>query len=156
MNINLTLFGQMIAFTIFVWFCMKYVWPPLINAMSERQKKLDAGLQDAEKAKEGLAAAKEQAQSIVNEAKSQAAELIEQANKRAAQLIEESKTQAKAEGDRLKSAAQAEIDQEFNRAKESLRANVAELALQGAGKILEAEVDRSAHAKMLSALSASL
>ncbi len=156
MNINATILGQAISFAIFVWFCMKFVWPPLITAMRERQEKISAGLQDADKAVRDLELAKEKATETLREAKAQAAELIEQANKRATQLIEEAKDQAREEGERLKQAAQAEIDQEINRAKESLRAQVAALSLAGAEKILGASIDQKAHAEMLDKLASEL
>lgn len=156
MNINLTLLGQMIAFAIFVWFCMKFVWPPLINAMQERQKKIAEGLQEADRAAKDLELAQKKATDTLREAKEQAAQLIEQANKRASQLIEEAKEQARAEGDRLKTAAQADIEQEVQRAKEQLRAQVAALSLLGAEKILQTSVNQDAHGKMLEQLAAQL
>lgn len=156
MNINLTLLGQMISFAIFVWFCMKYVWPPLINAMQERQKKIAEGLQEADRAAKDLELAQKKATDLLREAKEQAAQLIEQANKRANQLIEESKDQARAEGDRLKTAAQADIEQEVQRAKEALRAQVAALSLLGAEKILQTSVNQEAHGKMLEQLASEL
>ena len=156
MNFNATLPGQMIAFAIFVWFCMKYVWPPLIAAMKDRQKRIADGLQDADTAAKDLELAQEKAAEILREAKLQAAGLIEQANKRAAQLVDEAKDQARLEGDRLKQAAEGEIEQEVNRAKESLRTQVAGLAVIGAEKILGATVDQNAHNKMLDQLASEL
>ena len=114
MNINATLIGQAIAFAIFVWFCMKFVWPPLIAAMREREEKIAGGLQQADQAEKDLELAKEKAMETLREAKAHAAELIEQANKRASQLVEEAKEQARAEGDRLKAAAQSEVEQEVS------------------------------------------
>lgn len=156
MNINATILGQIIAFSIFVWFCMKFVWPPVITAMRERQDKIASGLQNADQANRDLELAKEKAAETLREAKQQAAALIEQANKRANQLVDEAKDQARAEGERLKAAAQSEIDQELNRAKETLRAQVATLAIAGAEKILSASVDKAAHSKMLEQLAAEL
>ncbi len=156
MNINLTLLGQMISFSIFIWFCMKYVWPPLINAMQERQKKIAEGLQEADRAAKDLELAQKKATDLLREAKEQAAQLIEQANKRANQLVEEAKDQARAEGDRLKTAAQADIEQEVQRAKEALRAQVAGLSLLGAEKILQSSVNQEAHGKMLEQLASEL
>ena len=156
MNINATILGQMNSFAIFVWFCMKFVWPPIISAMRERQEKIASGLQDADQAQKDLELAKEKAADTLREAKQQAASLIEQANKRAAQLVEEAKDQARAEGERLKDAAQAEIDQELNRAKESLRAQVATLSIAGAEKILSSSVDQNAHNAMLEQLASEL
>lgn len=156
MNINLTLLGQMISFAIFVWFCMKYVWPPLINAMQERQKKIAEGLQEADRAAKDLELAQKKATDLLREAKEQAAQLIEQANKRANSLVEEAKDQARAEGDRLKASAQADIEQEVQRVKETLRAQVAALSLLGAEKILQSSVNQEAHGKMLEQLASQL
>jgi len=156
MDINATILGQVIAFAIFVWFCMKFVWPPLITAMNERAEKIAHGLQAADQAGKDLELAKEKAAETLREAKHQAAALIEQANKRANQLVEEAKDQARAEGERLKAAAQAEIEQELNRAKETLRAQVAALSIAGAERILATSVDQAAHSKMLEQLAAEL
>ena len=156
MNINATLIGQAIAFAIFVWFCMKFVWPPLIAAMREREEKIAGGLQQADQAEKDLELAKEKAMETLREAKAHAAELIEQANKRASQLVEEAKEQARAEGDRLKAAAQSEVEQEVSRAKEALRAQVSVLSVAGAEKILGSSVDASAHSKMLDDLASEL
>lgn len=156
MNINATILGQAISFAIFVWFCVKFVWPPVITAMRERQDKIAGGLQDAEKAEKEMQLAQEQAGNTLREAKQQAAELIEQANKRSGQLIEEAKSHARDEGERLKAAAQSEIEQEVNRAKEALRAQVSVLAIKGAEKILNASVDANAHGTMLEQLAAEL
>jgi len=156
MDINATILGQVVAFSIFVWICMKFIWPPLIKAMHERQEKIANGLQAADQASKDLELAKEKAAETLREAKHQAAALIEQANRRANQLVEEAKDQARAEGERLKAAAQSEIEQEVNRAKETLRAQVATLAIAGAEKILATSVDQAAHSKMLEQLAAEL
>ena len=156
MNINLTLIGQMIAFAMFVWFCMKYVWPPVITAMQERQKRMAEGLQNADRAQHDLDLAKQKAAETIREAKQQAAELIEQANKRAGQLIDQAKNQARTEGDRIKTAAQAEIEQEVQRAKEQLRGQVSALAVAGAQQILQRTIDSNAHADLLSKLASEL
>ena len=156
MNINATIIGQAIAFAFFVWFCMKYVWPPVINALKERQKKIADGLDAADRATRDLELAKEKATQALREGKEQAAAIIEQANKRANQIVDEAKEQALTEGDRLKEAAQAEIEQEKNRAKEALRAEVAALAIAGAEKILGKEVDSKASAELVNKLAAEL
>jgi len=155
-SINLTLIGQLIAFTLFVWICMVWVWPPLISIMRERQQKIADGLARAEEAEKQLSEANEGAEQALNEAKATAAELIDQAHKRAMQIVEDAKVQAREEGDRLKRAAEAEIEQELNRAKEALREDVSRLALQGAEKILGATVDRRVHQEMLERLAAQL
>ena len=156
MNINLTLIGQIIAFAVFVAFCMKFVWPPLINAMQERAKKIADGLDAANRAERDLKLAQEKAGSQLREAKEQAAQIIEQANKRAGQIIDEAKESASQEGDRLKAAAQAEIDQEVNRAKETLRTQVSALAVAGASKILETSIDVEKHNELLNKLAEEL
>ena len=156
MNINLTIIGQAIAFAIFVIFCMKYVWPPITDALAERKKKIAEGLDAAERAARDLELAKEKAASNMRESKEQAAAIIEQANKRANQIIDEAKEQATEEANRVKAAAQAEIEQEANRAKEALRGQVAALAVAGAEKILEASIDEKAHAQLVDKLAAEL
>jgi F-type H+-transporting ATPase subunit b len=155
-NINLTLFGQMVTFAFFVWFCMKYVWPVIIEAMDERQKKIADGLDAAERALRDLERAQNEASDQMQIAKQEAAGIIDQANKRAGQIVEEAKQQAIAEGERLKVAAAAEIDQELNRAKEELRGAVASLALAGAERILEASVDDAANRVLVEQLAAQL
>lgn len=156
MNINLTLFAQLISFAIFVWFCKNYVWPPIVAAMEEREKKIADGLNAAEKAGQDLEEAHKQVEAQLVEAKAQAAGILDQANKRAAQIVDEAKEQALIEGQRLKGAAQADIEQEVNRAKEQLRSQVASLALVGAEKILEASIDENAHSDIVNKLAANL
>lgn len=156
MSINLTMFGQLISFALFAWICMKFIWPPLIGIMRERQQTIAAGLENAAEADRQLEQASDAATQQLEQAKTQAAELIDQANKRAGQIIEEAKTVAGEEGERLKKAAQAGIEQEINRAKEQLRSQVSMLALQGAEKILEASIDRDTHQEMLNRLAAQL
>jgi F-type H+-transporting ATPase subunit b len=156
MNINMTIFGQIISFIIFVYLCMKYVWPPLIAALAERQKKIAEGLDAADKAARELEAAQQSVEAELQKSKAQAAELIEQANKRANQIVDEAKTAAHTEGDRIKAAAAAEVEQEVNRAKEVLRAQVAALAVAGAEKILGASVDVNNHQELVDKLAAEL
>jgi len=151
-NINATLIGQIITFAIFVWFCMKFVWPHLLSAMQEREKKIADGLDAANRAERDLELAQEKAGEQLRESKQQAAEIIEQANKRANQIIDDAKEKAREEGARLVAAAQAEVEQEVNRAKETLRKQVSELAVVGAGKILGKSVDATAHAELLDKL----
>ncbi len=156
MNINLTLFGQMVTFAIFVWFCMKFVWPVIITAMEERQQKIADGLDAADRAMRDLEAAQDKATDQMKEAKQEAAGIVDQANKRASQIVDEAKQQAITEGDRLKVAAEAEIEQEINRAKEELRASVAGLALAGAEKVLEASIDDKANRALVENLASQL
>lgn len=156
MNINLTLFGQMVSFLFFVWFCKKFVWTALIGMMEERAQKIADGLEAADRATRDLDLAQEKAVEQLKEAKQQAASIIDQANKRANQIVEEAKEQAVTEGNRIKAAADAEIAQEINRAKEELRAKVASLALQGAEKILEASIDENTNRELVNKLAAQL
>lgn len=156
MNINATMLGQVISFAIFVWFCMKFVWPPLIAAMEERKKKIADGLDAADRAVRDLELAQGSAKEQLKEAKQQAAGLIEEAKKRASQIVEESKDKARAEGELLITAAQAEIEQQTNRAREELRSKVAGLALAGAEKILERSVDEDVNRDLVEQLAAQL
>lgn len=156
MNINLTLLGQMIAFAMFVIFCMKYVWPPLTQVMRERQKTITEGLEKAAAAEKQLEEANTEVEKELEDAKKQSAELIAQARNRANQIVEEAKAEAAEEAERIKQGARAEIDQELNQAREQLRARVGELAIEGAEKILEASVDRQRHQEMLNKLATQL
>ncbi len=125
MNINLTLFLQMIAFAVFVWFCMKFVWPPIVNALAERKTKIAEGLAAAERGHHEQELGQKRAKEIMQEAKQQAAEIVNQAQKRAAEIVEEAKGDGDTEGERILTAAKAEIEQETNRAREELREKVA-------------------------------
>jgi len=151
-NLNLTLLGQAISFAIFVWFCMKYVWPPVLAALNERQAKIAQGLADAEQGAQRREEAEQEIADMLTDAKAQAAEIVTQAQKRGNEIIEESKSGARSEGERLKQAAQAEIDQEVVQAKESLRQQVSSIAVQGASKILGSEIDEKSHAKVIDEL----
>jgi F-type H+-transporting ATPase subunit b len=149
MNINFTLFAQAIVFTAFIWFTVKFVWPPLLRAIEARQKQIADGLAAAEQGKKSLEVSSKQAEQAIQEARMRAAEIIVQAEKRDAQMVEAAKVAAKAEGDREKAAAKADIQQEAQRAREQLREQVAALAVAGAEKILRREVDAKAHAELL-------
>lgn len=152
MNINLTLIGQSLTFIVFVWFCMKFVWPPIMNALHERKTKIADGLAAAERGQHEQELAEKRASELLHEAKQNAAEIINQAQKRAGEVVEESKTDARAEGERLLTAAKAEIDQEVQRAKEALRAELGNIVISGAEKVLEREVDASVHDDMIKKL----
>jgi F-type H+-transporting ATPase subunit b len=152
MNINATLLGQTIMFIMFVWFCMKFVWPPIMTALASRQKQIADGLAAADRGKHELELAAKRASQELHAAKEKASEIIAQAEKRAAEVVEEAKNNAKTEGDRILAGAKAEIGQEVNRAKEALRQQVSELAVRGAEKILRREIDAKAHAEMLTAI----
>jgi F-type H+-transporting ATPase subunit b len=155
-NINLTLIGQSITFLIFVWFCMKFVWPFIRNAMDARTQQIAEGLSAAERAHRDLELAKDKVSSQLKDAKVEAASIIEQANRRAAQIIDEAKDRAREEGDRIKASAQAEIEQERNRAREQLRAQVGALAVAGASRILGRAIDENAHRDIVDKLAQEL
>lgn len=156
MSLNWTFWGQTLTFIVFVWACWKFIWPPLIGAMRERQQAIADGLSQAERAAKDLELAQERATEQLREAKEEAAGLIEQARQRANAMIDEAKDAAREEGERIKEAARAEIEQEVNRAKEILRGQVAALAVSGAERILGSAVDASQHSRMLDELAADL
>ncbi len=156
MNLNATIIGQIFAFFLFVWFCQAWVWPPIVKALADRQKKIADGLEAATRAEHNLEMAQERAAELLKEAKVSSAGIVDQANKRANQIVDEAKDKAREEGNRLIAGAQAELEQQVNRAREQLRKQVATLAVAGAEKILEAAVDEKAHADMLNKLAAGL
>lgn len=156
MNMNATLIGQSIAFIFFVWFCMKYVWPPINAAIEERQKKIEEGLAASDQAEKDLELAREKATAKLKEAKAQAAEIIDQAKKRATQLVEEETKRGHAERENIMKQGHAEIEAERNRAKEELRKQLSALAVLGAERILEREIDAAAHSEILDKLVAEL
>ncbi|MFA5083442.1 MAG: F0F1 ATP synthase subunit B [Hydrogenophilaceae bacterium] len=152
MNINATLIAQAIMFAIFVWFCMRFIWPPIVGALEARKKQIADGLAAADRGKHELELAARRASESMHEAKMKASEIIAQAEKRSAQIVDEAKNAAKAEGDRMLAAAKAEMDQEVFRAREQLRGQVAALVVAGAEKVLRREVDAKAHADLLEAV----
>lgn len=156
MNINFTLFSQAAAFAIFIWFTVKFVWPPLMRAIEDRQKTIADGLAAGERGKHELELASHRSADVLKEAKQRAADIIAQAEKRASRIIEEAKGAAKDESDRILVGAKAEVEQEVFRAKETLRQQVADLAVAGAAKILRREVDAKTHADLLTAIKAEL
>ncbi|WP_025565309.1 F0F1 ATP synthase subunit B [Psychromonas sp. SP041] len=156
MNINATLIGQAIAFAIFVWFCMKYVWPPLLDAIEARQKKIADGLTQAERAGKDLELAQAKAAEKLKEAKAQAAEIIDQANKRRTQIVEEAKNEAETERSKIVAQGEAEVEAERNRAREELRQQVAVLAIAGAEKIIKRTIDKEANSDIIDKLVAEL
>lgn len=153
MSINATLIGQMITFALLVWFTMKYIWPPLFNSLEERRNKIAAGLAAADKSHEDLRLAEKKAKSVIKEAKDQSSEIVSLAQKRANEIVEESKDTAKKEGDRLILAAKAQLEQEIQQTKESLRKEVAALAVSAAEQILSAEIDKAKHQDIISKVS---
>jgi len=155
-NLNATILGQAIAFVLFVWFCMKYVWPPIMAAIEKRQKEISEGLSSAERAKKELDLAQADATDQLKKAKAEAQVIIEQANKRKAQIVDEAKTEAEQERNKIVAQAKAEIDAERQRAREELRKQVGILAIAGAEKIIERSVDEAANSDIVDKLVAEL
>ena len=156
MNFNATLIGQMITFAIFVWFCMKYIWPHVIQAMEERNQRISEGLAAAQQGQTDLEEAKARISDDLSDAKQQAQEIINQAQKRANEIVDEAKNAAREEADKIKASASADIDQQVHAAREELRKEVSSIALAGASQILQREVDATAHAKVLDDLVAQI
>ncbi len=154
MNVNATLFGQMLAFGILIWFTLKFVWPPILAAIEERQKKIADGLAAADRATASLKDASAKSDEELKAARQQAAEIIAQANKQAAQLVESAKEHAGFEAERIRAAAKGELDREIAVAREVLKDKVGELAVLGASTILKREVDAKAHADVIGELAA--
>ena len=152
MNINLTLFMQAVAFGAFIWFTARFVWPPLMRAIENRQKQIADGLAAGEEARHSLTNAEKRVAEMLTEAKTRASEIVAQGEKTRTETVDHARVEATAEGDRILAAAKAEIEQEVHRAKEVLRNQVAELAVAGATKILKREVDAKAHADLLASL----
>jgi len=151
-NINLTLIVQMLVFIILIWFTMKFVWPMILGPMEERSKKIAQGLAAADKGEQSLAQARERAEVIVREARERATQIIDNAQHRANDLVEQAKGAASTEGQRLVAAAQQQIELDSSRARESLRREVGQIAVQAASKLLEREIDPKAHADLISKL----
>ena len=152
MNINLTLFAQAAVFLAFIAFTIKFIWPPMLRAIEARQKTVADGLAAADQGRKSLEVSAKQAEQEINAARTRAAEILGQAEKRASQMIEAAKSAAKEESGREKAAAKAEIDQDVSRARETLREQVASLAVAGAEKILRREVNAQSHAELLQQL----
>jgi F-type H+-transporting ATPase subunit b len=148
-DFNLTLIGQTIAMIVFVWFAMKYIWPPLMQALEERRKQVADGIAAGEKGVRDLEAARAQAQAIVEEARSKAVKIVDEANARHNEILGEAKHDAEKERARQLEQAQAEIAQAANRARDELRNQVSALAIAGAEKILKREIDPKAHGDLL-------
>jgi len=151
-NLNVTLLGQAITFAVFVWFTMRFVWPPIMTAMQTRQKKIADGLQAAEQGEIALVEAQKEVASLLAEARTKANELVEHAQRRATQVIEEAKVQAQEEGKRLITAARTDIDKQANQVREQLRSEVVSIAMLGAQKVLERSIDEKAHHDLLQKL----
>ena len=156
MDINMTLLGQTIAMIVFVWFCMKFIWPPIMTAIEERQKEIADGLAAAERGQQSLDKAKAESDEIVDDARKQATQILDQAHARANEIVAEGKADGIKERERQLAAATAEVEQETNRAREELRGQVSAIAVASAEKILRREIDAKAHEDILSKLAAEL
>jgi len=152
MDINFTLVMQAVAFAAFIWFTAKFVWPPLMGAIETRQKQIADGLAAGEEGKQSLANAERRIADMLTEAKSRSSDIITQGEKLKTETVEAAKQEAKAEAERILAAARSEIQQEISRAKEALRDQVSDLAVAGATKILQREVDAKAHADLLASI----
>ena len=156
MNMNITMLGQSIAFFVFIAFCWRFIWPFLIRAMRERQQTIADGLEAASKAQRDLEHAEARAEEILNEARAEARTIVDDARGQAAQMVDNARSDAESERERILKAAQADVAQEVNRAKETLRSEVASLAVIGAERILEASIDRDRHEALLDQVAAEL
>ena len=152
MNINATIIGQAIVFLILIWFSVKFIWPPLMKAIEDRQKKIADGLAAAERGQKELHQASGEAQGIVNEAREKALKIVDQANRRSTEIIEEARGTAIAEGQRLVGDARQEVALEQARARDALRKDVAQLAVAGASRLLEREIDATTQADLIEKL----
>jgi F-type H+-transporting ATPase subunit b len=156
MNINATLILQSIAMMIFTWFCMKFLWPPLMRAMDERRERIADGLAASDRAEKELETAKVEVERQIREARDRAGEIVDQASQRQSQILDQAREEATAERKRQVSAAESEIAQASNQAREELRHAVANLAVLGASKILEREIDPATHRELLDKLIAEI
>ena len=152
MNINATLFGQLIAFIVFVWFCMRYVWPPIIIAIEERQQKIAEGLESAERADKTLKLAEANSFEQQKEAKQEAMNIIDQANKRKVQIVEEAREEALTEKEKILSQGHAEIEIQIQKVRSELQKEFADLAIFGAEKVIEQSVDKKIHNDLLESI----
>lgn len=149
MDINITLIGQLITFALLVWFTMRYVWPPIIKAMQERQKRIADGLAAGERGERDLELARQKSVEILHEAKQQASQLMDNANKRAAVLVDEGKETARQEAERIIKTAKDEITQLVNQAKRDLQNQASDLAIAMAEKIVQRDIDANTHRKLI-------
>lgn len=156
MSINLTLIAQMLAFAALIWLVATKIWPPLLNSIEERQKKIAEGLAAADNSQKALAEAEERANDELKAARSKANEIIEQAHQRANQIVEAARHDAVEEGTRQKAIVEADIAASANRAREDLRKQVSALAVSGAEKLIRREIDPAAHRALLDELAAEI
>jgi F-type H+-transporting ATPase subunit b len=156
MNFNYTLIGQLLAFILFVWFCMRFIWPQLLDILETREKEISDGLEAASRGKRALEEAESKKAEVMSVAKKEAAELISQANLRANQMVEGAKSKAQEEADRIKESAEKDAIQSMNKAREVLRSEVAVLAVAGAEKLLKAEINQETNAKLIDEIASEL
>jgi F-type H+-transporting ATPase subunit b len=156
MNLNATFLGQVIFFGILIWFSWKFIWPPLMRAIEERQSRIAEGLVAADRSQKDLAQAEEHVNELLRDARAKANEIIEQAHARGNQLIDKAREDAVAEANRQKTLALSEIESASNRAREELRGQIAVLAVAGAEKLIRREIDANAHRVLLDELAAQL
>lgn len=156
MNINLTMFGQLIMFAMFTWFCMKFVWPPIVMAMEQRKKRIESGLLAAERGRSEQEEAQVKAQEMINQSKDQAAEIIANATRQASNMVEDAKDVALKEVGKVKAQAQAQLEQDTSHVRNELKNQVSDLVMQGVSAVLDKEVDAKVHQQMLGKLSQSL
>ena len=156
MNMNATLILQSIAMMVFVWFCMKFIWPPVLKAMDDRRTRIADGLAASDRAEKALLDANQEVEEQIKTARDKAHEIVEQANQRHSQILDQAKDDAMGERQRQVAAGEAEIVQSANQAREELRGTVASLAVLGARQILEKEIDEKTHRQLLDKLIAEI
>lgn len=156
MNINLTLVTQMLVFGIVIWVVMKFIWPVILGAMNEREKKIASGLAAAEQGQKDLSEAKSRADDVIKEARTRALAIESQARTQANQIIEDARKAASLEGEKALASAKSQIELESNRARDALRGQVVNLAVAGAKRVLEKEIDAKTHGELLDQLAAKL
>ena len=156
MNFNLTFFGQTIAMIVFVWFCMKYIWPFIMGAIEARQDEIAEGLAAAERGRSDMAKAKGESEELIAAAREQARQIVDQANARAGEIVEQARAEGAEEKARQLQGARAEIEVEINRARDDFAAQLVAIAVAGAEKLLAREIDPAAHGEMLDRLAAEL
>ena len=156
MHINLTLVVQMLVFAVLIWFTMKFVWPMILGAMQERERRIAQGLAAADKGEEELRQARSGSEGLLREARERAGAIIDQAQRRANEIIEQARTAAGEEGQRVLNAAQQQIELEASKAREDLRRQIGEIAVAVASKLLEREIDSRTHEALISQLAAQI
>lgn len=156
MNITVTLVVQMLVFAVFIWVVMTFIWPIILGAMNEREKKIAAGLSAAEQGQKDLSEAKSRADDVIKEARTRALAIESQARMQAGQIVEEARRAASLEGEKALASAKSQIDLESNRARDALRGQVVSLAVAGARRVLEKEIDPKTHGELLDQLAAKL